>query len=427
MDFFDYMAITTIVILFLIGTPLAVTFSIGSIAIMIHTMDLPIANIAQIFFTTMSSYPMLAMPFFILAGNLILAGGGMGHLRDFMSRLVGHLPGGMAVAICIFAAFLGSISGSATACLAIIGTIFVPMMVDTGYSRAFASGLAVTSAGLGAVIPPSVFMIVFGASNRVSVSDLFAAGVGPGLLAAFLMCLLAVRISIKRGYKGEVKASFALRFDAFKKAFPIILMPLIVLGGIYSGVFSPTQAASVACFYSLFVGIFIYRGINWPVFMNALVETVRLSSMIYFLVIGGDLFGRVLGYVGLPQLISEWVLSFNFTPMAFLFAVQALLLVMGFFFSSFPMVVIVLPLFLPSVIELGIDPALYGALAVFCSIIGEVTPPMGPQLWIAAPICKEKIGNIMRESWAFLGVQVFTLILVTIFPSISLFLVHLLR
>ena len=192
MELFDYLALASIVFLFLLGSPLAVTFSIGSIAIMIHTMGFPLGNVSQVFFTTISSYPMLAMPFFILAGNLILASGGMGYLRDFMNRLVGHLPGGMAVAICIFAAFLGSISGSATACLAIIGTIFVPMMADSGYSRAFAAGLAVTSAGLGAVIPPSVFMIVFGASNRVSVADLFAAGVGPGLLAAFLMCLTSI-------------------------------------------------------------------------------------------------------------------------------------------------------------------------------------------------------------------------------------------
>ena len=427
MSMFDYVALASLVFLFLLGTPLAVTFSISSIAIMLHTMGFPLGNIAQVFFTTISSYPMLAMPFFILAGNLILSGGGMGHLRDFMNRLVGHFPGGMAVAICIFAAFLGSISGSATACLAIIGTIFVPMMAESGYSRAFASGLAVTSAGLGAVIPPSVFMIIFGASNRVSITDLFAAGVGPGLLAAFMMCLVSIAISKRRGYMSGVRATSAERWDAFKKSFPILLMPLIVLGGIYSGIFSPTQAASVACFYSLFIGVVIYRGITWKVFMSSLIETVRLSSMIYFLVIGGELFGRVLGYIGLPQQISEWVISMSLGPTSFLLAVQAMLLVMGFFFSSFPMVVIVLPLFLPSVYALGIDPAFYGALAVFCSIIGEVTPPMGPQLWIAAPICKVSIGAIIRESWSFLGVQVITLLLVTIFPQISMFLVEVFR
>ncbi len=427
MAIIDYVALFSIVILFLIGSPLAVAFSIGSIVIMATTMSFPIGNISQVFYTTISSYPLLAMPFFILAGNFILKSGGMHHLRDFMNRMVGHFPGGMAVAICLFAAFLSSISGSATACLAILGTVFVPMMAKSGYSRPFASGLAVTSAGLGAVIPPSIFMIVFGSSNRVSVPDLFAAGFGPGLLAAIMMCFAAVWVSKKRGYRSEIQATWAERFDSFKKSLPILCMPLIILGGIYSGVFSPTQAASVSAFFALLLGIFVYKGMTWPVFLKVLVDTVRLSSMIYFLVIGGELFGRVLGYVGLPQTISEIVIDMNLGPMAFLFAVQALLLVMGFFFSSFPMVVIVLPLFLPSVYSLGIDPALYGTLGVFCSIIGEVTPPMGPQLWIAAPVCKVSIGEIIRESWLFLGVQVGTLAIVTIFPQISLFLVELLR
>ena len=204
-------------------------------------------------------------------------------------------------------------------------------------------------------------------------------------------------------------------------------MPVIVLGGIYSGQFSPTQAAAVSVFYSLFIAKVIYKNFSWKDFVDALVSTARLSSMIYFLVIGGELFGKVLGYIGLPQMIAQWVIDMNLGPVAFLLMAQVILLVMGFFFSSFPMVIIVLPLFLPSVYSLGIDPVLYGALAIFCSIIGEVTPPMGPQLWIAAPICQEKIGNIMRESWVFLGVQVLTLFLVTIFPDISLFLVSLVR
>lgn len=209
------------------------------------------------------------------------------------------------------------------------------MMAHSGYSRAFASGLAVTSAGLGAVIPPSVFMIVFGASNRVSVSDLFAAGVGPGLLAAFLMCVTSVIISKKRGYRSEVRATSREKFEAFRKAFFILLMPVIVLGGIYSGIFSPTQAASVACFYSLLIGIFVYKGITFQVFMHSVVETVKLSSMIYFLVIGGDLFGRVLGYIGVPQMISQFVIDLQLGPVTFLIVVQALLLVMGFFFQAF--------------------------------------------------------------------------------------------
>ena len=427
MDTISSLALILAIIMFLIGTPLAVTFSLSSVLILIYVMDFPIGNVAQLFFSAINGYTLLAMPFFILAGNIILRCDGMRHLRDYMNAVFGKIHGGMAVALVIFAAFLGSISGSATACLAVIGTIFVPMLVESGYSRAYVSGLTVVNAGLGAVIPPSVFLIIFGSANRVSIADLFIGGIGPGILAALLMILYVLWSSKRRGFRSTVEFSNEEKKIAFRRSLPIIFMPVIVLGGIYSGIFSPTQAASVAVFYSLFISICCYKGFTWRDFTDSIVETTRLSSMIYFLCVGGELFGKVIGYIGVPQLITEWVVSFHFGPVTFLLAAQALLLIMGFFFSSFPMVIIVLPLFMPSVIELGIDPVLYGVLAIFCSIIGEVTPPMGPQLWVAAPICKEKIGNIMRESWAPLGIQVLSLIIVTLCPQICLFLVNLTR
>lgn len=427
MDIFAGLALLSAFVMFLIGTPLAVTFSLSSVIVLIYVMDFPLGNVAQLFFISINGYTLLAMPFFILAGNIILRCEGMRHLRDYMNACLGHIHGGMAVALVIFAAFLGSISGSATACLAVIGTIFVPMLVDSGYSRSYVSGLTVVNAGLGAVIPPSVFLIIFGASNRVSIADLFIGGIGPGLLAALLMIIYVLYSSRKRGFKSTTKVTPEVKKVAFRKSLPVLLMPMVVLGGIYSGIFSPTQAAAVAVFYSLFIAVAFYDGFKWKDFSNALVETTRLSSMIYFLCVGGEIFGKVIGYIGVPQMITEWVVSFNFTPVVFLLVAQGLLLVMGFFFSSFPMVIIVLPLFMPSVLELGIDPVLYGVLAIFCSIIGEVTPPMGPQLWVAAPICKEKIGNIMREAWAPLGVQVLSLFIVTLCPQICLFLVNLTR
>ncbi len=428
MNTIDIIALVAIMIMFLMGTHLTVVFSIGSIIILMTTMGFPLGNIAQIFFSSIASYPLLAMPFFILAGNIILRCKGMMHLRDLLNALVGHLPGGMAVAMLIFAVFLGSVSGSAGACLVILGTIFVPMLVDAGYSRAFSSAIAVTSAGLGAVIPPSVFLIVFGSSNRISISELFIGGIGPGVLAGLLMIGVAVYISHKRNYKNNTKIELSdTRLRIFLRALPIVLLPAVVLGGIYSGIFSPTQAAAVSVFYSLFISFVIYGDFTLQQFMDALVDTTKLSSMIYFLVIGGELFGKVLGYIGLPQMISQIVIDMALGPFSFMIVVQIFLIFLGFFFSSFPMVIIVLPLFLPSVYALGIDPVLYGVLTIFCSIIGEVTPPMGPQLWIAGPVCGEKIGNIMRESWVFLGAQFITLFLTTLFPQISLFLVELFR
>ena len=180
-------------------------------------------------------------------------------------------------------------------------------------------------------------------------------------------------------------------------------------------------------YYALVLGVFIYKALDWKGFIDSLVDTAKLSSMIYLMYIGGDLFGKTLGYIGLPQIISEWVVNMDLSPMAFLLAVEVLLLVMGFFFSSIPMVIIVLPLFIPSVIDLGIDPVFYGLLSIFCSLIGEITPPMGPQLWIAAPICNEKMGAIAREAWPFLGAQVLALFLTTLIPGIAMWLVYLMR
>lgn len=427
MGLIEYIGLGVMILLFLIGSPLAIAFSTGSIVILLFSVGFPVPNVAQLFFSTINSYTLLAMPFFIFAGNLILRSGGMVPLRDFMNAGVGHWPGGMAVATIIFAAFLGSISGSAAACLAIIGTVVVPILVESGYDRPFASGMTVTAAELGMLIPPSLFFILFGAFNQVSIADLFMAGVGPGILSAFFMCIVAVLISKRRKYTTRSKASWQERRTTFIRVIPVLLMPVVVLGGIYSGIFSPTQAASVSVYYALILGIFIYKKLTWKSFLEALVDTAKLSSMIYLMYIGGDLFGKTLGYIGLPQIISEWVLAMELSPMGFLVVVELLLLGMGFFFSSIPMVIIVLPLFMPSAIGLGIDPVFYGLLAIFCSLIGEITPPMGPQLWIAAPICNEKMGAIAREAWPFLGAQVLALFLTTFIPGIAMWLVYWMR
>ncbi len=427
MGLIESLGFALVIILFLIGSPLAVSFAVGSGVILLMGVGLPLQNFAQIFFSAIHSYPLLAMPFFILAGNLILKSGGMEPLRDFMKVSLGHLPGGMAVATIVFAAFLGSISGSAAACLAIIGTVLVPILVSAGYDRPFASGISVTAAELGLLIPPSLFFVLFGAFNQISIAELFMAGISPGLLSALFMAIIAVLISKKRKYKLVPKASWKERLIAFRKVIPVLLMPVIVLGGIYSGTFSPTQAASVSVVYAILMGTLIYRKMNWQAITEALVDSIKLSSMIYLLYIGGDLFGKGLSVVGLPQMIANAVAAMNMTPLVFLLVVELLLLVMGFFFSSIPMVMVVLPLFIPCVHQLGIDPVLYGCISVFCALIGEITPPVGPQLWIAAPICKEKMGNIAREAWPFLGAQVLALLLVTIFPDLALWPVYFMR
>ena len=427
MDLLVYISLGLVCVMFLSGSPLAIAFAFGSSIIAMHAMGLSLTSLSQIFFYSINSYPLLACPFFILAGTLILRSGAMVPLRDFIQAMFGHLPGGLAVAAIIFGAFLGSISGSSAACLAIFGTVMVPIFLEVGYDRPFASGLSLCAAELGLLIPPSFFLIIFGAMNRISIADLFLAGIGTGLLATIFMCIVAVVTAKIRHYPTVPSSSWKVRGKTFVKAFPLILMPVVVLGGIYSGTFSPTQAASVATLYSIILGVFIYREMTWTDIVKSTVETAKIASMIYFIIIGADLMGKMLGFVMLPQKIADLVINLSLSPVMFLIVVNLVLLVMGFFFSSLPMVIIVLPLFLPSVKSLGIDPVMYGVLAVMNSLIGEITPPFGPQLWIAAPICNEKMGAIIRESWSFLGAWSLAMFLSIFIPHIPMGLVWLFR
>ena len=274
----------------------------------------------------------------------------------------------------------------------------VPIFLEVGYDRPFASGLSLCAAELGLLIPPSFFLIIFGAMNRISIADLFLAGIGTGLLATLFMCLVAIFTAKIRHYPTVERSSWNWRWKTFVKAFPLLLMPVVVLGGIYSGTFSPTQAASVATAYSIFLGFCVYREMTWSNMVQSIVEAAKVACMIYFIIIGADLMGKMLGFVMLPQKIADLVINLSLSPVMFLIVVNLVLLVMGFFFSSLPMVIIVLPLFLPSVKSLGIDPVLYGVLAVMNSLIGEITPPFGPQLWIAAPICGRKDGGPSRAN-----------------------------
>jgi C4-dicarboxylate transporter DctM subunit len=427
MDLVAYLGLALVCAMFLSGSPLAVAFAFGSSIIALHSLGMSLSSLAQVFFFSINSYPLLACPFFILAGNLILKSGAMVPLRDFIAAWFGHLPGGFAVAAIVFGAFLGSISGSSAACLAIFGTVMIPIFLQMGYDRPFASGVSLCAAELGLLIPPSFFLIIFGAMNRISIADLFLAGIGTGLLATLFMCVIAVITSKIRKYPIVEKSSWNVRAKATVRAFPLIIMPVVVLGGIYGGIFTPTQAASVATIYAIFLGFVVYREMTWSNMLQAVVGAAKIASMIYFLIIGADLMGRMLGFVMLPQSIAELVTNLALSPIAFLFVVNLVLLAMGFFFSSLPMVIIVLPLFLPAVKTLGIDPVLYGILAVMNSLIGEITPPFGPQLWIAAPICNERMGAIARESWSFLGAWALAMFLSIVIPHIPMGIVWLTR
>lgn len=427
MSIWAIIGIVLIFVLLLSGAPLAIAFGFGSLIAVLLVMGMPLDGIGGLVFNSINSFPLLACPFFILAGNLLLRGGGMPSVRDFMQSWLGQMRGGLAVGAVIIGAFLGAVSGSSTACLAIMGTVVLPIMIEAGYDRPFSSGLALNAAELGWIIPPSLALIIFGALCRVSIPDLFLAGIGTGVLAALFMAIVAVVISRRRNYPAAARVGWKARGTSFVKALPLLFMPVVILGGIYGGIFSPTESAAIACFYTIAIGVFFYRELNWTGIKVALLDTAKLSCMIYLLIVCADLFSKVLCYLMLPQAITELVTGLRLAPLPFLLVMEAFLLVMGFFFSSIPMIIVILPLFVPVALRLGIDPVFYGILAILVTAIGEITPPMGPQLWFAEPICKEKMGNIMRESWPFLGAMTLAVLVTTFFPPIAMFLVDLWR
>ena len=427
MEIWAIIGIVLIFVLLLSGAPLAIGFGFGSLIVVLMVMGMPLDGIASLVFNSINSFPLLAAPFFILAGNLLLHSGGMPDVRDFMQSWLGQMRGGLAAGAVIIGAFLGAVSGSSTACLAIMGAVILPIMVEAGYDRPFASGIVLNASELGWIIPPSLALIILGALTRISIPQLFLAGIGTGLLAAVFMAIVAVIISRRRKYPPAAKVGWKTRGTSFVRALPLLFMPVIILGGIYSGLFSPTESAAIACFYTVAIGLFFYRRLNWTGIKQALLDTAKLSCMIYLLIVCADLFSKVLCYLMVPQTITEVVIGLRLEPLAFLLVVEGFLLVMGFFFSSIPMIIVILPMFVPIALRLGIDPVFYGILAILVTAIGEITPPMGPQLWFAEPICKEKMGNIMRESWPFLGALTLAVLVTTFVPGIAMFLVELWR
>jgi C4-dicarboxylate transporter DctM subunit len=423
-------AVITVVITFLLlitGMPLAIAFAFGSLIIALTVMGIPLEGIAGFAFNSINSFPLLAMPFFILAGNLLVRSGGMEHVRDFMQSWFGQVRGGLAVGAIIIAAFIGAVSGSTAAALAIMGTIVLPIMVEAGYSRPFSAAIALTGGELSWLIPPSLGFILFGALNRVSIADLFLSGIGPGLLSGVFMIIVAIFISRRRKYPPAPRVGWRARGRSFVRALPLLFMPIVVLGGIYGGIFSPTESAGVACLYTLLIGFLFYRQLNWTTIKESLIETLKIACMIYFLIVCADLFAKMISFIMLPQMITDLVNNLNLGPLSFLIVVEVFLLAVGFFFSSIAMIIVILPLFMPTVALLGIDPVFFGALTMMCVCIGEITPPMGPQLWFAEPICKVKMGDIMKETWIFLGAMTVPIFVVTFVPDIAMFLVKLFR
>ncbi|MBE1555535.1 TRAP transporter large permease [Sporosarcina limicola] len=414
-------------VLIFLGVPIAFSLGLSTVLGVLMHETLPLEIIPQRIFVSLNSFPLMAIPFFILAGNLMGAGGISKRLVTFASSLVGHFTGGLAMVAIVTSMFFAAISGSGAATTAAIGSILIPAMVARGYHVEYAAANQAVAGALGIIIPPSIAMILYGVAAEVSIGDLFVAGILPGLLITFSLLVSALIIAKRRGYVGEERKSVPEVFDAFKKAILAILMPIIVLGGIYSGIFTPTEASVVAVVYSFVVGFVIYREISFPELVEALKGSAISSSIIMIVIGTAGLFGFYIGITGVPDMIYNAISEVITNKYTFLIVVNIILFLAGMFLDGGAAILIFVPLLLGTAVSLGIDPVHFGVIMVCNLAVGLVTPPVGIDLFVVSQLTKLSIVRIAKAVIPLVLIFILDVIIITFVPQLSTWLPSLLK
>lgn len=409
--------------LLLIGVPIAFCLGIAALMTVIGAETLPVDYIATVAFTSIDNFPIMAIPFFIAAGIFMGAGGLSNRLLVLADELVGGLSGGIALGSIATCMFFAAISGSGPATVAAIGTLTIPAMAARGYSKLFGAGVVAAAGAIGVMIPPSNPFVVYGVAGQVSVGKLFLAGIIPGILTGLALMAVAYVIARKRGWRGEPRERSAKTLlKAIWTAKGALLVPVIVLGGIYGGIMTPTEAAAVAALYGLLMGIFVYRELNARAVWNCCVESARTSAVIIMLMAMATIFGNIMTLEQIPERIASAILQFTTNKILILLLINVLLLWVGTFMEALAAIVILTPILLPLAIKVGVDPIHFGVIIVVNLAIGFVTPPVGVNLFVASGITKEKIEDVSRATLPFLAAMLVVLLLVTYIPEISLLL-----
>lgn len=410
--------------LLLTSTPIAVALGLTSFIYFFFFTSIPLTQVPERLFNSLNAFPLMAIPFFVVAANVMSRGGISKRLILASNALVGHFRGGLAMTAVLACMFFAAISGSSPATVVAVGTLIIPAMIKNGYGKEFSTGLVTTSGSLGILIPPSIPLIVYGISTEQSIGDLFVAGIGPGILAGIGLLILAIVISRRRRYgtgENAIRMTKRERLLALRDAALSLFLPIFVLGGIYSGFFTPTEAAAMAVFYALVVSLFVYKEITFKNLPSILMASARTSSMVMFIVASGILFSFVLTAERIPSQVSEALLGSNLTPVMFLLIVNLLLLIVGMFMETSSALLILAPVLLPVAMELGVDPIHFGIIMVLNLEIGMMTPPLGLNLFVASGLTGMSVLKVAKAAMPSVGVLLIALAIVTFVPQISLF------
>ncbi|OYD25811.1 TRAP transporter large permease subunit [Oceanimonas baumannii] len=410
--------------LFLVlGVPIAFALGLAGLTTVLGAGTLPVDYLAQIAFSSIDSFPIMAIPFFIAAGVFMGAGGLSRRLLALGDELVGALPGGMALASIMTCIFFASISGSGPATVAAIGSITIPAMIARGYDKYFAATIVACAGAIGVIIPPSNPFVVYGVSAQVSIGKLFIAGIIPGLIMGAALMLVAYLISRKNGWHGEIRERSLKTFMcAAWQAKWALMVPVIVLGGIYGGIMTPTEAAAVAALYGLIVGLFVHRELSLSSLWGASQEAANISSIIIVLMAMATIFGNIMTIEQIPEIIAEAILALTSSKLIILIMINIFLLWIGIFMEALAAIVILTPILLPLVTAVGVNPVHFGVIMVMNLAIGFITPPVGVNLFVASGIANVSIGGLAKAVWVYLLVMIAVLLMITYLPEISLLL-----
>ncbi|SPY08195.1 C4-dicarboxylate TRAP transporter large permease protein DctM [Oligella urethralis] len=406
--------------LMLIGVPIAISLGLSSaITIMFFSPD-TVRGLVIKMFETSEHYTLLAIPFFLIAGAFMTTGGVARRLIDFANACVGHVRGGLAIGSVLACMLFAALSGSSPATVAAVGSIAIAGMVRSGYPIEFGAGIICNAGTLGILIPPSIVMVVYAAATEQSVGKMFIAGVVPGLLLGAALMVAIYIVARVKNLPAQPRASLREWLVALRKSLWGLLLIVIILGGIYSGMYTPTEAAAVAAVYSAFIALFVYKDMGFKDLPRVMLDSGKMTVMLMFIIANAMLFAHVLTTEQIPQLISQWVLGLGLEPWMFLIVVNLVLLVAGNFMEPSAIILIMAPIFFPIAVELGIDPIHFGIIMVVNMEIGLITPPVGLNLFVSSAVTGMPVTKTIKAAMPWLLILLTFLVVITYVPIVSL-------
>jgi len=411
-----------LVVLMLTGMPISISLGLTVLSFLFFMTGVPIESVALKLFTGIEKFEIMAIPFFILAGNFLTHGGVARRMIDFASSVVGHWHGGLGLAGVMACALFAAVSGSSPATVVAIGSIVLPAMVRQGFPNRFGAGVITTSGALGILIPPSIVMVMYSVATNTSVGALFIAGIIPGIVLATMLGLTTWWRARKNNYPRQPRATWGERWRAFRKSVWGLLLIVVVIGGIYTGIFTPTEAAAMSAVYAFIVAVFVYKDMPLSRVPKVLLDSANMSAMLLYIITNAVMFSYLMTSENIPQAMAAWMLDQGLGAITFLLVVNVLLLLAGNVMEPSSIVLIMAPILFPVAMKLGIDPIHFGIMMVVNMEVGMCHPPVGLNLYVASGITRMGITELTIAVWPWLLTMLVFLVVVTYWPAMSIWL-----